>query len=287
MTGYSKSEAKTDGASVTTEIKSFNNRYLEVNCKLPKLLSHKEPEIRDLIRNKFTRGNITVMINFNSDLIIAPLQFDEKAMIECYKKLNNIKSKMRINEPINFDHLLHFSSYFITKEDENISETLWAVVRKSLLEGINDLDKMRRKEGREIEKDLKKRMQTIKNIIAKVEELGIKRIPGEREKMRYRIAQLFESDEIDEQRLLTEMVLLADKLDISEECVRLNSHIKFFFEAMKENESPGRKINFLLQEIHREINTIGSKANDAQISQLVVKLKDEVERIREQIQNIE
>lgn len=287
MTGFSKSEAKIDGTSVTVEIKSFNGRYLEINCKLPKILSHKEFEVREMIRNKFVRGNITVTVNFNSDTIISPLQLDEKAILACHKQLNDIKSKLKIKEPVNLEHLLHFSNYFIAKEDDTIPESLWNLIKKALTDSINQLDKMRRKEGREIEKDLKKRMKFIKNLVAKVDELGIKRIPEEREKMRYRIAQLFESDEIDEQRLQMEMVLLADKLDISEECVRLNSHIKFFFEALDENESPGRKINFLLQEMLREINTIGSKANDANISQLVVKMKDELERIREQIQNIE
>ncbi len=287
MTGFSKSEAKIDSTSVTVEIKSFNGRYLEINCKLPKLLSHKEFEIREMIRNKFVRGNITVTINFNSDTFIAPLSLNESAIVDCYKQLNLIKSKLKIKEPINFEHLLYFSNYFISKEEDSISESLWVVIKKALTESINQLDKMRRKEGREIEKDLKKRMKVIKNLVSKVDELGIKRIPEEREKLRYRIAQLFESDEIDEQRLQMEMVLLADKLDISEECVRLNSHIKFFFDSLNEDESPGRKINFLLQEMLREINTIGSKASDANISQLVVKMKDELERIREQIQNIE
>jgi uncharacterized protein (TIGR00255 family) len=146
---------------------------------------------------------------------------------------------------------------------------------------------MRLKEGKQILNDINNRMKKISDNVNKIEKLGIEKIPAERERLRQRIAQMFESDEYDEQRLQTEMVLMADKLDISEECVRLYSHFKFFNETVKANEPSGRKLNFLLQEMNREINTIGSKASDAYISQLVVLVKEELERIREQIQNIE
>lgn len=146
---------------------------------------------------------------------------------------------------------------------------------------------MRKNEGKELAKDIRTRIKTIEERLDRIEERSMQRVPEERERLRARIAQLFESDEIDEQRLQLEILLLADKLDCSEEIVRLRSHIKFFLEALKSTEPVGRQLNFLLQEMHREINTIGSKANDAEISQLVVSVKEELERIREQVQNIE
>jgi len=152
---------------------------------------------------------------------------------------------------------------------------------------LKSLDKMKRDEGTKLSKDLQNRMKKIKNSVKEIETVGMARIPEERQKYREKIAQLFESDEIDEHRIQMEIVLIADKLDISEECVRMNSHIKYFFESFKTEEPIGRKINFLLQEMNREINTIGSKANNAQISHLVVSTKEELEIIREQIQNIE
>ncbi|MBL7974412.1 MAG: DUF1732 domain-containing protein, partial [Candidatus Kapabacteria bacterium] len=153
---------------------------------------------------------------------------------------------------------------------------------------LTALENARKNEGKEISKDLRARMKTIETTLDQVEEIGMKRIPEERERLRARIAQLFDADEIDEQRLQMEIVLLADKLDISEECVRLRSHIKFMNEALKSTvDANGRQMNFMLQEMNREVNTIGSKANDANIARMVVGLKDELERIREQVQNIE
>jgi uncharacterized protein (TIGR00255 family) len=146
---------------------------------------------------------------------------------------------------------------------------------------------MRIGEGTQILKDLQFRLKNVSSTLQKIEALGIKKIPLERERLRQKVAMLFDSDEIDEHRIQMELVLLADKLDISEECVRLNSHIKFMFESLKSKEPVGKKINFLLQEMNREINTIGSKANDTEISHLVVSAKEELERLREQIQNIE
>ena len=124
-------------------------------------------------------------------------------------------------------------------------------------------------------------------MIERIESLSMKKIPEMRDKLRQRVAQLFESDEIDERRIQMEIVLIADKLDVSEECVRMRSHIKFFNETLKAKEPTGQKLNFLMQEMNREINTIGSKASDTEISQIVVSLKDEIERIREQVQNVE
>jgi len=131
------------------------------------------------------------------------------------------------------------------------------------------------------------RVGIIEGIMEKIEELSLKRVPEEKEKMRERIAVLFESDEIDEQRLQTEMVILADKLDVTEECTRMNAHIEYFNDLLKEPISAGRKMNFLLQEMHREVNTIGSKISDSDAARLVVEAKEELEKIREQVQNVE
>ena len=146
---------------------------------------------------------------------------------------------------------------------------------------------MKMNEGQQISKDMLARMKKIGGVIDKIESISTNKIPEEREKLRQRVAQLFDSDEIDEHRIQMELVLIADKLDISEECVRMRSHIKFFFETFKEQEPIGRKINFLMQEMNREVNTIGSKSNDTEIAHLVVAVKEDLERIREQVQNLE
>jgi uncharacterized protein (TIGR00255 family) len=287
MTGFSKAEAKENGANSTVEIKSLNGRFLEINCKIPRVLSHKELEIRDIIRNSMERGTVNINVTIDSDKLSNLLNFDENAASECYNKLNNLKSRLKIKGQVELEHLLQFAPIFQQKEEEANDGLYWKLTQKALREALNQMDKMRKAEGQNITKDIQARMKKIQANVDNIESLGIERIPSERERLRQRVAQLFETDEIDEQRLQMEILLLADKLDISEECVRLRSHFKYFYETIKSKEASGKKLNFLMQEFLREINTVGSKANDATISQIVVDVKEELERIREQVQNIE
>lgn len=287
MTGFGRAEAGEKGIRVSIELKSLNGRYLDLNMKLPKNLSHREHEIREILRGGFTRGNVACLINVEYDETDKPNLFNQALAAEYFTALNTLRTGLKIRETPKLEHLLHFSNYFMSKEDDTDDEQVWKLIKKAMKDALRNIDKMRKNEGSQIQKDLQNRMNSIKQIVDKIESLGFEKIPDEREKYRQRIAQLFELDEVDEHRIQMEIVLLADKLDISEECVRLNSHIKFFNEALKDDEQPGRKINFLLQEMHREINTIGSKASDSQISHLVVSVKEELERIREQVQNIE
>jgi uncharacterized protein (TIGR00255 family) len=287
MTGYSKSETNESGVNVKVEIKTLNGRYLEINSKLPRSIFHKELEIRDIIKSRIERGNVSLFVTIEYDGQLEPFSINMKTAEQCYNTLNDLKKQLKIREAVKLDHVLHFSSQFQDKDDSESDEIVWKVVSKTLRNALTALNRMRQKEGTQLYKDFKKRLGIISNYIEEIEAMGIKRIPDERERLRQKVAQLFESDEIDEHRIQTEIVLLADKLDISEECVRLRSHIKYFHDTLNSSEAVGKKINFLLQEMHRETNTIGSKINDAHISQIVVTVKEELERIREQIQNVE
>jgi uncharacterized protein (TIGR00255 family) len=205
-----------------------------------------------------------------------------------YRSLESLRSKLNISTPVSMADLLGIPDVMSQEDDdEKETEMQWKIAAKAIQSALASLDTMQKNEGKEILRDMRERLKTIEETLDKVEEMGMKRIPEERERLRARVAQLFESDEIDEQRLQLEIVLLADKLDISEECVRLRSHMKFMNDAMRTGEGNGRQMNFMLQEMNREINTIGSKANDATIARMVVAVKDELERIREQVQNIE
>lgn len=287
MTGFSKAEVNENGIHATVELKCLNGRYLDITCKMPRNIQHREFEVREVLKRSVSRGTLTVNITVETAAEVSNFGLNEAAAKNVYNSLNNIRKKLRIKQPVTMDNLLHFSADLLVK-DNNIDENLiMNVVRKAAAESARNLDNMQKKEGQQIMKDVMNRMKNVTEIIEKVSKLGLEKIPAERERLRQRIAQLFESDEYDEQRLQTEMVLLADKLDISEEIVRLNSHFKFFYESVKSIEPAGRKINFLLQEMGREVNTIGNKANDAQISQMVITVKEELERIREQVQNIE
>lgn len=287
MTGFSKNEATESGITAIVEIKSLNGRYLEMNIRMPRGIQHKELEIREMVRRNIGRGSVQININLEFDATSSSISINDEVANQAFEALNNMKKHLKIREAVKMEHVLHFSNLFTDKKEDKDENLQMRVIKRALNNALNSIDKMRKKEGDQILKDIRKRIDLIDSTTGKIEQLGMKRIPEERERLRQRIAQLFESDEIDEQRLQTEMVLLADKLDISEECVRLRSHISYFNEQLKSKESEGRKINFLLQEMHREINTIGSKINDAEVSQLVVTVKEELERIREQIQNIE
>ncbi|KXB97452.1 MAG: hypothetical protein AA908_06225 [Chlorobi bacterium NICIL-2] len=288
MTALSTASLSEQGIRATVEIRTVNGRYLEISCRLPKQLSHKEIELRELVRSTIGRGTVQVTVKTDSDSPLASALSLER--IEAYwQQLEKLRKKLKISTPLSLGELLRIPDIYTTDDAAllELAEREWKVVVKALRAALASLDTMRKNEGKELAKDIRTRIKTIEERLDRIEERSMQRVPEERERLRARIAQLFESDEIDEQRLQLEILLLADKLDCSEEIVRLRSHIKFFLEALKSTEPVGRQLNFLLQEMHREINTIGSKANDAEISQLVVSVKEELERIREQVQNIE
>ncbi len=287
MTGFSKAQLNEHGIAVSVEIRSVNGRYMELSCKMPKNLLHKEPELRDMVKQTLERGSVSVFIKVESAQKTSAVINSHKAAAY-HASLDALRKKLHIEQPVLLSDLLAIPDVMTQEEeDDKESEVQWKVVAKALKSALTSLDTMRKNEGKEIIKDLRNRVKIIETTLDTIEEVGMKRIPEERERLRARVAQLFEADEIDEQRLQLEIVLLADKLDISEECVRLRSHIKFVNEGMRTGEGNGRQMNFMLQEMNREINTIGSKANDANIARMVVGVKDELERIREQVQNLE
>lgn len=287
MTAFSKTEAKSNGITAIVEIKTLNGRYLEIQCRVPKTISNKEFNIREILKTQLIRGSVNVYVTIDYNSVEKPFNLNEDTIIQCYKSLNKVKTRLKLNEPVTLDNVLNFSSYFSDNSSEDNSEIEWKLVYNALREGIKQIQKMRKQEGGQLEKDLKNRIKNIEKSVESIEVLASNRITELREKLRQKVAQLFESDEIDERRIQMEIVLIADKLDISEECVRLHSHLKFFNEAIKSKDAAGRKINFLLQEMNREVNTIGSKSEDVEISKLVIDMKEELERIREQAQNIE
>lgn len=286
MTGFSKSLVTEHGISATVELKSVNGRYLEINAKMPRSISHHEFDVREQIKKHLIRGSVSVFISIEHTTKNTAAVINEDIASSIFQSLGSIKKKLKIKDPVTLENVLMFGEQLLVTDANDQSEAEWKVVNKALHNALRDIDTMRKNEGKELANDLHKRVKLIEDSLTTVENRAVKRVPEERERLRQRIAQLFESDEIDEQRLQMEIVLLADKLDISEECVRLKSHIKFFNETMKSPDA-GRKLNFLLQEMHREVNTIGSKANDAEIAHVVVVMKEELERLREQVQNIE
>lgn len=288
MTGFAKAEINKQGINAIIEIKSVNGRYLEPTIKLPRSLSSKEIEIRELLRKALNRGNVFVSIQVESteaEAKIPGINIEKAKAI--HAMLATLNTALQGNEPVSLEQVLSFSQHFIESEKEDIAELQWTIAREALKQALQSLDIARSNEGKELADNMMMRIKNIEHSLSYVEERSKTRIPEERERLRQKLALLLDTEEIEEHRLNQEIIILADKLDVSEESVRLRSHIKYFNEMMQDSEPIGRKLNFLTQELNREINTIGSKANDADIAHYVVGMKEELERIREQAQNIE
>ncbi|MBI4534894.1 MAG: YicC family protein [Ignavibacteriae bacterium] len=288
MTGYGRGEAEAEGLSVSVEIRSVNSRFLEVATRLPRSLSLRENEIKELIRRKISRGKINVVAVVDRDNNGSlPLKVNPSAARAYYKLLNDLRKAVKLNEKVKLEHLLRFSEVIEGEELENTDENEWGVFEKALERALDDLTRMRLKEGGELKRDFQHRIGLLDEKLDQIHRMSIERIPQERDRLRERVKQLIEKETVDEGRLELEVALLADRLDVTEECVRFRSHNKFFMEALDNEEAAGRKLNFLIQEMNREANTIGSKSSSSEIAHLVVSIKEELEKIREQLQNIE
>jgi uncharacterized protein (TIGR00255 family) len=289
MTGFGRTEIARDGITATVEVRGVNSRYLDVTTRLPRLLSQREKDVKELVRSCVNRGSLVVSVTVEEESDgTAPITVNKAAAKAYLKLLNDLRKTAKIQEKVKLEHLLKFSEIFEVSKDEQSDEREWILVEEALRAALEDFNAMRRSEGGELAKDLERRVQWISHTVESIEQLSRARIPEERKHLHERISQLLEDKAIvDESRLELEIALLADKLDVTEECVRFRSHTKFFLETIGGAEPAGRKLNFLVQEINREANTIGSKTNDSEIAHMVVQIKEEVEKIREQLQNIE
>ena len=289
MTGFGRAEVSRDGINISAEVRSVNSRYLDLTLRLPRSISQREKELKDIVRTFLNRGNlnITVKIAYDSNGAI-PLKVNTAAAKSYFKLLNEIRKSVKIREQVKLEHLLTFSEVLEPVEEEETDEREWELVQETVRQALENLNTMRSQEGSELAKDLEKRIHSMEETLNEVEKLSKERIPEERKNLHERIAQLVEDKFVlDQNRLELEIALMVDKLDITEECVRYRSHNKFFLEALNKNEAAGRKLNFLVQEMNREANTIGSKSSDAAIAHMIIGLKEELEKIREQLQNIE
>jgi uncharacterized protein (TIGR00255 family) len=288
MTGYGRGEVARRGITVAIELRSVNSRFLEVTTRLPRSLSLRENEVKEIVRKKISRGKVNLLATVdrekNGQL---PLAINARAAREYYKLLNQLRKTVKLKETVKLEHLLRFSEVLEQPALDGADEDEWEVTQQALNAALDDLATMRRNEGEELKKDFHTRIAAIEQTLSRIEALSNEQIPAERTRLRERIQKILEAETIDEGRLEMELALLADRLDVTEECVRFNSHNKFFIQALDDSEPSGRKLNFLMQEMNREANTIGSKSNSSEIAHMVVSVKEELEKIREQLQNIE
>ena len=289
MTGFGRGEVRKNGYEIVSEVRSVNNRFLDIQIKLPKYYFHLEQDMKALVRKYVTRGRINVFVNLNShsDNSHPSLKINDESVQNYWNIINDLKKKYKISGKVTLDHLLQFSD-IITYDDENtISEEVCDTIKEALTESLENLQKMRSHEGQELSTDLIDRIESLEDRLSKVKTISESRFEEELNKLRNKIKELVANEEIDETRLETEIALMVNRIDVTEECVRFRSHNKLFLKAMENTDAVGRKLNFLLQEMTREANTIGAKVNNAEIAHLVVEIKEEVEKVREQVQNIE
>jgi uncharacterized protein (TIGR00255 family) len=287
MTGFGRFEATVLGMRCNIEVRCVNGRYLEVSTKLPKDWADKELLIREVIREYVTRGSLSMFIRVDEAVASSAVQLNTEAAKSYVQALRALQQELGIAGDVTLDHVVAFDGVFQAPSAESGDVDAWPELKIAVAGALEALNGMRAKEGAQLALDFLARLDMIEQGLQQVEARSQARIPLERERLRERVRQLVEDAIVDEQRLQLEIALLSDKLDVSEECVRLRSHIRFFRENLAEGAGVGRKLNFLLQEMNREVNTIGSKSNDPEIAKIVVGMKEEFERIREQVQNIE
>lgn len=289
MTGFGRGDASSDGISITVEAKSVNSRYLDISLRLPQSIQDKELELKEIVQERINRGKINLTVRIDKTDTGEPDVKINPKLVEGYKKmLDKLRETAAIDEEVSLSDLLQFNDIFMSREeDEETLNTIWKLTREAAKNALVELNNMRRQEGTQLQNDLTNRIEHIKSTMDKVQELTDGRANEVRTNLMERIQNLIDEDLIDKERLELEVAVLVDKMDITEELVRLQSHIKFFKEAIEHKDSVGRRLNFLSQEMNREINTIGSKANSSEISQHVVHAKESLEQIKEQIQNVE
>ena len=287
MTGYGRAKLSKDDREYQIEIKSVNHRYLDISVRIPKQLSYLEETIKKEIAKKVKRGKIDVFVTFeNNSLEGKEIKINTelaKAYIDELKKLaekENILSDIQVTEISKYPDVLNIQS---SQDDEKITEE----VLETITIATDNLVQMRETEGNKISEDLLKRLNIINKKVEEIAKLSTGLIEEYVVKLEERINEILKNQEIDKTRLAQEVVIYADKCSIEEEVTRLNSHISQFKNLLNSNEAIGKKLDFIIQEMNREVNTIGSKSNCLEITNLVIELKTELEDVREQVQNIE
>jgi uncharacterized protein (TIGR00255 family) len=287
MTGFGQS-IKDDGqVLISTELKTLNSKFLDLSLRLPKIFSDREIEVRNLVSEKLERGKVSLSIEYQpySDKNIKQ-SYNESLFSAYYSELQKLADSVGAPKEKLFELALNSPDVIQNKLTEEITNADWDKVRQSVLETISKCEEFRKSEGKVLEKMLRECIIVIDKELDEVEQLDPLRVQRIRDRLKGNVLQFFGEEGYDTNRLEQEIIFYIEKLDINEEKVRLKSHLNYFVKIIAEGVSNGKKLGFISQEIGREINTIGSKANDAEIQKHVVVMKEELEKIKEQLNNV-
>lgn len=288
MTGFGRAQVETENMFVSVEMKSVNHRYFELYTRVPRTYSFLEEKIKSYLQSRVSRGKIECTVNIESldseDVLVKVNHTLAKAYVDALKEL---RDTYELRDDISASTLSRFGDVLAVHKGEADEDEIWKVVKDALEQATDKFVAMREREGEKLRDDICGRADTILSKVAFVEERSPETVKEYNEKLKQRITELLDGAAVDEQRILQEAAIYADKIAVDEETVRLRSHIDQLKSMFDEKEAIGRKMDFLVQEINREANTIGSKASDFEINKTVVDIKAEIEKIREQVQNIE
>jgi uncharacterized protein (TIGR00255 family) len=288
MTGFGKGEGDTSLGKLSVEVRSVNHRYCDINVKLPKRLAPFENRVKEAVRSQVSRGRIDVSLkldNLGEEKV--QLHVDLHLAEQYYQALQSLREKLQLKDEVSLSLLAGSKDLITAKEETGDIEPYWQEMVPILKRSFQDLDEMKRSEGESIARDIQQRLQYIAQQLTWIKQRFPSCLEAYQNRLRERLQSLLKGMETDLLRFQQEVAFLAERTDITEEIVRTESHLNQFATLLEGEEPSGRKMEFLLQEIHREVNTVSAKASDAEISQRVVEIKGELEKIREQVQNIE
>lgn len=288
MTGFGRGKSEGAGYVFEIEMKAVNHRFLEVIIRSPRSFNIIDEKIKKMVKDNFFRGRIEIFVNLKeTEEKKSMVKVDKELALSYDKFLKELALSLNTNYETDIYKLSALPEVITLEEEETDMETLWSVLEKALQEAMTELLEMRTLEGKKLSEDLNKKITGLKGLIQEIAARAPEVILEYRDKLKERIQSLQTESVVDESRLATEVAFFADRASIEEELVRLYSHFSQFEASLTSNDPIGRKLDFLMQEMNREVNTIGSKANDLAISRSVVEAKSELEKIREQVQNIE
>ncbi len=288
MTGYGKGVCEKDGLKVTVELKSVNHRFLDLAIKSPKIFTFCEDSIRKCMKDNFTRGHFDTYVNYeDSRQDRTTVDFDYSLVNAYVEAAKKISSECFVQDNLNAAELLALPDVAKTTIQEDDEEMLQEVILSAFSQAIEKISLMRQKEGDLMEKDVLSKMDTITSIVKDIEKLAPSMVEEHFAKVKERVQEMLQDVSIDEAKLLNEVAFYTDKVCVDEEIQRLKSHLDHFANIIKKGGACGKQLDFIVQEMNREANTCGSKCNNIEVSNLVIALKNEIEKVREQIQNIE
>lgn len=291
MTGYGRGEAVLDGLTVVVELRAVNNRYLDCTVKMPRAYIFAENSLKERVQSRVGRGKVDLFVNMaraaGDDMTVTVNEGLAKSYLQALKTLLELDGGVYLKSSSYITDLARFPDVLTVEKKEEDAESVKALMLKALDLALDDFDFMRQTEGEKLVEDISSRADTISELLSQVEERAPGIVADYRARLTAKLQEVLGSTQIDESRILTEAAIYADKVAVDEETVRLRSHLSQLHEMLEQGGAIGRKLDFLIQEFNREANTIGSKCSDMETSRIVVDIKAEIEKIREQVQNIE